>query len=214
VLFKANPEGFDEIENYTRKVSKAIDFYPISKICITSIQAFNSREFSMKLVSLLALLFVLNASANKAALYCRLEAFKATSNQSVLTSLIAKDLEGKLEDNRPGQLIIGKSIAYAKDASGKEKSLYVYVSMGIWSNDIRAEVRDSDTSALNQQFGLGVGKFVGQLSNNSQEVRLTVPLKGSITEGYLEDREDKKLVDFDAVELSCLFGPEENDHRR
>jgi len=154
-------------------------------------------------------LFVASAFAHPAQLDCELALQKEKSSHDFVTSKI-KTMRAKWDKDQPGVLILASDIKYAKDTNS-EKGIYVYLSLNAFTGDLKAQIRGSTQSATYHKLGGGMPSFQGTLANTAQPFQLSIPLNGKIDEGYLEDREDKSLTEFDSVSVKCIYAPFDNE---
>ncbi len=153
-----------------------------------------------KFLALLVLAWVASVSGSTSAFavpdHCELTLKKAQGAGSYVTSIVH---EGEFKSERAtGRRIWGGTLKISAD-----KTLYAVV---IMQNDdiLKASVHGPDAMPLLAAEGMGAINFTGKIVRGNRIV-LSGPLKGSIAPGYLKDREDMALVDFDGAELACFI---------
>jgi hypothetical protein len=135
-------------------------------------------------------------ASQKSSVECTLEAINPKGSDGLVTSII---FSGKAV-NDGKSLVIKEVLNYAK-----KESILLTVQFSPETSELKADIREygSKGSTFWFFYGVGNGSFSGKLAYGSQEVRLTAPIKGTIENEFLKDREDKSLVDFAALALVC-----------
>ncbi|HEX4923929.1 MAG TPA: hypothetical protein VFV50_07580 [Bdellovibrionales bacterium] len=155
---------------------------------------FVSRPFALGLSFVVA---ALASTSQAASLKCSLEAYHSKSAQSLTSSFLLKDVQ-PIQEGKTLKII--QHLVYAAD-----ESLLIEASLVPETGDFSAGVREygKKGSTFWFPYGVGNGSFQGKLAPGKQKIMVTVPLKGTIADGYLAEREDHALVEYSGMMLTC-----------
>lgn len=137
------------------------------------------------------------SSAEAASIKCTLEGYHSKSAQSLTSSKLAADIQSI----RAGATLkLFQQLIYAEN-----EALLIEASLVPATGEFSAGVREygKKGSTFWFPYGVGNGSFRGRLAPGKQKISVTVPLAGTIAPGYLEEREDKALVEYSGLMLTC-----------
>jgi hypothetical protein len=144
------------------------------------------------------------AHAGDTYLECRVTAFNNRTLDGKVKksgySSIARNILGELDEKSEKKTLkISKAIEVSK-----EQTLFLTISLNLETGQVGGGITNSISGDAPSLEVSRLGAWV-KMEDRVNSFSLGSPAKGTIAEGFLEDRDNKELVDFNSIDVLCSY---------